>query len=294
MNYQHYIKFCKKFCLLFICLFAIVFGGIENLEAQVNRTPGQSGTVILEPAAFHIEDCSAYCLVTSIKQNYEFLLIRIQLMDPGLNPGVTLTDYLNAMSENEIGIFFFHSHGSPGGIGVEYYEYTLAGETARDYAWNYYVNTLNIPSAYLSRGSVQNVAYDIGITTAGIEYWQTHGAPLSEAIVHAKACYSSTLADKWGALTALGKVGENNEVSDILVWQRMNGNEGIEKRSVGEAAEGIEHLIVYGNEDVVLSPVVKNHAPWHEECIYEGLDGFIEFDCEMNVLINPYDIITVS
>jgi hypothetical protein len=132
------------------------------------------------------------------------------------------------MGAGDIGVFFISSHGTEegDGIAVEYYELTTAGQNARDAKYLYYINELGIPEEYIYTGQSES-GYSIGVTDVGIYQWQVS---VSEAIVHAQACYSSGLNDDWGALAALGY----NDVITLpagadTFFQRLNGQEGIEK-----------------------------------------------------------------
>ena len=141
----------KKTLIVIICLNILPFIVFQQLIAQTCRTPGYNRTVIFEPVGFAspgLNDHSVPCQLAS--QHHQYIIdTHIQSTNPGTNPTVTLTDFINEMQTGNIGILFWHSHANNGGFGIEFYENTVQGEAACNNSWNHYVNDLGISTNFI-------------------------------------------------------------------------------------------------------------------------------------------------
>jgi hypothetical protein len=196
--------------------------------AQVNRTPDSKSILVISPATFHQGRHFDWMVGRCVSQQYSIADSAIYSQDslPRLNPTVTCSTYIKAMTEGDWGVFIFQSHGSASGIAAEFYEDTDSGEIARDAAYQSYLDA-GIPESFIYKGHTDSAGFSIGITPAGIRHFQNQ---VSGTIVFALACHSAGLNDDWGALVALGY----NDVITLpagadTFFQRLNGQEGIEK-----------------------------------------------------------------
>jgi len=283
--------------------------------AQTCRTPGNNKTIIFNPIAFDNASHHGPCQTTS--QHHQYIItLYTENNNPGVNPTVTLTDFINEMQTSDIGIIYFESHGGDDNIGVEFFENTQNGLAEAGAKYNQYLSDPGIDPSYIDiYGS--SSGYCIGITDNGLAHWCTN---LSEAIVYTKACHSSGLNDNWNALVAIGYDEEepfHRYAGTDEFWQRMDGSKdrgpGNTRRSVSNAVDGITGWFIYPfhyrrwrltpyvntntnpfGTNVVLSPVVLSHQPESSGLVEEGQIGFVEFDCEMDTTIPENEIIEIT
>jgi hypothetical protein len=200
----------------------------SSISAQVCRTPGSKRVLVISPAAWVLQYGAAYCAGRCVEQHYILSENNLheQRNDPGTDPEVTLTDYINEMQTDDWGVFVIQSHGCDTGIAAEFYEDTQVGQDARDSAYQRYLDQ-GYPPQFMYCNHSTGTGYFIGITEAGIRNYQS---AVSGAIVFAHACHSADHNDDWGSLVALGY---NDTIQGTAgtrqFWGRMNGEEGIEK-----------------------------------------------------------------
>lgn len=137
----------------------------------------------------------------------------------------------------------------------------------------------------------------IAVRAAGLERLCTN---LHETLLYAFGCNSIRLDTLWNALTYVGfsDTIPSDFTGDSVFWQRMDGavdnyetpTAYVNRRKVSEAVKGIQapywfaHLEFSGYGNVVLSPAVVDHLPWHYSLI--GQNGFVEFDCELQISLD--------
>jgi hypothetical protein len=304
--FESIIKFDKRIVILLTIMIASLFLFPIKSSSQTYQTPGYKKTIVFAPAEWHLGQGSIPCDTVSKRNDYDVERYK-QGTNPELSPTITLLDYRSIMGAGDIGVFFISSHGTDegDGIAVEYYDTTEAGRAARDSIYFYYIDTLGIPEEeiYTGRNPSGN---SIGVTDSGIAQW--HGS-VDEAIVHAQGCHSAGLNDDWGALVAIGydnTIPSNFGGGVLTFWKRMCGlldrGEGNTSRSVGDAAEGIQgqysghtwHMVVTGEENVVMAPIIIDYQPEMNTLIGVNCQGYIEFDCGMNTNFPADEVITIS
>lgn len=276
----------RKFCLiLFLNLPLFIY-------AQTNQTPGGRKTVIFQPVLWNVLDHGNFCVTTSDNQDYDKEEYN-EVHEPSPSPvNCKLSDFLTEMDSTDIGIVRIETHSSPNGFDIEVYENSTAGQDARDLAYNNYLSDPNINASDIGWSNA-SYGFTIFITPTGISHFCSN---LGESIVYINGCYSASFNTSWNSVTA---IGYNDTISgyagEDIFFQRMDGSlDNGESRSISDAKSGIPNLIVDGNEDVVLSPIVIDHQPENYGLIEEGYSGFIEFDCSMDQSISADEVITSS
>jgi hypothetical protein len=283
--------------LLVIIPFIIVFFfGCFASIAQTCRTPGGTGLILFEPCAYYPGEVkSEYCQIAAEHQGYEMVEHYLQDYPPGLYPEVTLDDFAEAMGYTDLGIFFISSHSSHRGVSVEFYEDTEAGELAVWQAWYEYTTTGEYGVDEIWVSCAEEHGYYVYVRPAGLERLCIN---LGETLVYAFGCHSSSLDAYWHALVHVGYWNRPHWsfIGDRFFWDSMDGillnfqtKSGYSNhRKVSQAVKDIDGyyypygkywLEFYGEGNVVLSPAVVSHQPWHLEQI--GHNGYIEFDCEL-------------
>ena len=300
----------KKTLIVIISLYIFTFFVFQPLNAQTCRTPGYNRTVIFMPAAYHLNsgtpgDYSDPCQNAS--QHHQYIIdTYIENSNPGINPQITLTDFINEMQSSNIGIMYFDSHAGNDNISIEFFENTTNGLAEAQSRYSQYITDPDIDPSFIGIYS-SSTGYSIGVTDDGLDHWCTN---LNGAIVYAKACHSSGLNDNWHSLVALGYDETiSGYARNNIFFERVDGTRdrgpGNTRRSVEDATDGIityhpfwplgpARLEVFGNENVVLSPVVLSHQPESTGLVEEGQVGFVEFDCEMDQTVQANDVITIN
>jgi hypothetical protein len=300
-----------------ICLILAIWSC--SLHADSYRTPSGMRMVSYEPVAWHIGTASQFMVDVADSQGYDTVRY-IQTVYPGVQrPTVILSILLSEIQTGNIGVLRIETHGLnvPGGeILVEVYGWPA--EALRNQWYQWYLNNTPLTTDHIVfRDYPLDHMHTINLTWEGVRFISNNMYPdsLEGAIVYQSACHSARLIDDWNALSVLGYdnticgvAGEN------IFWQRMNGSRdrvysylwGLitartnKRRSVKHASSGITtyclgytaHLEYGGNGNVVLSPIVLDHRPWHERMI--GDDGWVEFDCEMNTSIAANQIVRLT
>jgi hypothetical protein len=212
---------------------------------------------------------------------------------------VTLQDFIDELSEPDIGTLFIHTHGRSTGLGIEYYSQTGEGRRARDSVYFYYTHREEDPidSAYIYRGE-SPAGPSISINDRGVRHYNDS---LYKSIVFVQSCNSAGLNDDWDALAALGYTGHTcGSWATTRFFRRIGGliDRGPDstnlRREVGDAAHGLYYacgidtawLVLRRNatnDYVVISPIVIDHYPKHLGTFVPGQDGYVLFDCEMDL-----------
>jgi hypothetical protein len=276
-------------CLLFVLQ---AYSSISQ-NNQLCHTPGGNRALVFNPYSWNIGNTSLPVWQTSTDQQYSYTEF-IEYSDPGTSPSITLNDFIDQMNETDIAILYFESHASEITIAVESYSKTPEGLAERDFAYETYLDE-GIDADFISCRESED-GYHISLTDVGLDNWCQR---LGQSIVYVNACHSSGLNDNWHSLVALGY---NAEISGFAgadnFFERLNGTRdrgpNNTSRSVNDARDGINHLVVEGNSSVVLSPVVIDHQPENYELVTEGQTGYVEFDCEMDMGTDPATIVTIS
>jgi len=225
---------------------------------------------------------------------------------------VGLTQFAESMSDTSLGVFYICTHADSlgSGMGVEYYAHTPEGRDCALDAWLWYLSHGYGPGMInvIDMRNPGDSAYVIVLTWVGLDSLCTN---LTQTLVYFFGCHSYLLAEHWHAMTY---VGFTNFVpadfrGDSLFWQRMDGAADnyesptgyVNQRRVSQALIGIfaqlpdsnySWLDFNGNGNVVVSPAVSGHAPWHYDLI--GQNGYVEFDCELRTDPDAEDVVMLT
>jgi hypothetical protein len=272
-------------------LFLVILCPQSDVLAQVNETPGTLQTYVFEPCAWELGDHSDPCQTTSADHNY-IVDLNVELNNPGTNPALTVQMFRDALESGNYGVFWVHSHANQNLIAIESYEKTTAGMAARDAAYQNYLNN-GYTANQISTGS--NGGYLICISGQGIQDWFND----SNTIVYAKGCHTAALNNRWGARDVLGY---DETISGLAgcdtFFQRLDGTRdrgaGNSRRPVNQADDGIAHLVHSGAGNTVVSPIVTEYVPLHQDIVEEGDSGYVEFDCEMDTNTAANEALTMT
>ena len=206
-----------------LVIIILLLQSFSILSAQTCRTPGHKRTVIFMPAAYHLNtfyagDYSGPCQTASQHQQYT-ITTYIQSAEPGLAPSITLTDFIEEMESDSIGILFMDSHAASGLFGIEFFVESDSGYAAAWAKYDEYIKD-GIDSSYIGVFSSSS-GHVICITDKGLEHWCTN---LDETLVFAKACHSSSLNGNWNSLVTLGYDDEvAGYAKNDVFFERMDG-----------------------------------------------------------------------
>lgn len=278
------------FSILSILLLIILYPQSDAL-AQVNETPGTLQTYVFEPYTWHVGDHSVACQTASAHHNY-IVDLNVELNNPGTNPTLTVQMFRDALESGNYGIFYVHSHAGGNGIAIESYDKTSAGMSARNVAYQNYLNN-GYTANQIYKAS--NGGYHISISGQGIQDWFND----SNTIVFAKGCHTATHNNRWGARDVLGY---DETISGLAgcdtFFQRLDGTRdrgaSNSRRPVNQADDGIAHLVHTGAGNIVVSPIVTEYAPLPRDIVEEGDSGYVEFDCEMDTNTAANEVLTIT
>ncbi len=263
--------------VIFVAVFAYsVFFKLTLAIGQPNYTVGTSGygnnkAYVFSPFKFEFDNAEEQFKAyvgsddgDSSGQNYDVAIFFNG--PPPLLPTCTVPKYDEILSNSlgEFALLLHCGHGWHGGLAIEPFDTGAPGSTAAMQRGYELVAQGYGGEIYL--GHTSSNIWSIGVYAAFIR----NRGQLQSGLAYLNTCESGHLVDDFYAAGARVAVGQRDSAfysseareRTQLCFRRMDGHEGIGKRTVDSALQSPPHymdsLMVSGNQNTTLSPVVTD------------------------------------
>ncbi|MBM3321706.1 MAG: hypothetical protein FJY73_13670 [Candidatus Eisenbacteria bacterium] len=257
--------------------------GVSAGAVAGNSVPGNTSAILFTPCEWQLGYDGEAFESTCNWQGYRVIPVRDEIENT--TPAVTPQEFRNYLQAG-YGVWFIDTHGSRTGFTIAAYESTDAGRDQRNGDFDYWISH-GFDGCIRKSAFPQGVGIEYDIVCAGIDYVDVNGE------VYNTACFGATYAHvAWfeAAVTEGYPDTSWTAVSDAeLFWRRKNGQYGKSYRLSGKARQGME-LKYFGDSTMVLSPTVAAVYPPSGSSV-GGIDGYMEFDCNMDRTVDPRRIV---
>jgi hypothetical protein len=266
---------------------ALVAAPGASLLGENNQTPTSKWGWEIKPYMFDIGDAPEM-KISAEHQGYD--VITYENGSANTCPSFRVSDVMGLYSSGA-GAGMISSHGSLRGHAIEVYPYTQAGEDSRDSAYTWYVNHGYAGKVY--KAYVQNEGWHISIEYNGaVDTWTN----LSSAIIDNECCHGGQFNGWNGARVWFGPPGDcpaNESMANVReLWEGLDGIRGKAKRVAGEAYLDAPNLVMGGNGNTTLAPVVGAYGPAENSDVDgDGVPGWAVFDTKMDISVNASGVV---
>ena len=296
---------------LFISFIIIAgLGSLSSVSMAANRTPGDDKGSDHTAYYFGPYDWSGFnklpayqmhvCSGGGKGQQYAASFYQ-EGVTPNTNSTVcTIATFYDIVHNNNASLatLLIDTHGASGVMSIESFAKTPAGRAARDVRYTAYINGngTGIPALTTSEigaGSTHD-SHCIMIYSAFI----TNRANIPDSLVYNSSCSGASVNGAWvgaGSRVSLGYSGTvYSSVARAGVktfFSRMDGQDGIAKRPVSKARQGVAQLAASGNEATTLAPAVLQVDAPCPISVGDKVTYTLDTECEQNL---PGDIVGQS
>lgn len=245
------------------------------------RDPLYQRGLLFLPYKFHIGYEADAFLETMYSQGYTVVSWKNETGGPEI-PDCGIDKFAWEIEHGFHGMILVDTHSNDTDGAFEAYR----DSTARGAAWNQHLSEGWSPYE-LTLGRSEG-GYDIGIVPSALDDRFSGG---HDEIVLISACDSwmwmeDAFSDARCTVGYRDDCSEHSQVDRFL--RRLNGEEGVDRRDVLSAIEGLGGGFDYrGNGGTVLAPTVIDISPLPGSVIDEATDGWVEFDTEMDTSLLP-------
>ena len=255
---------------------------IQNGAGATHRVPGDTTAVLFQPYEFAFGHTGDKFVEACLDQGYRVIYVRDQIANT--TPAVTPEEFRNYLKGGH-GEWFIDSHGWYG-FTIAAYESTTAGDSQRNIDYDYWVAN-GFDGCIYKTASHEGVGIGYEPICVGIDYKDVDGEVFNGACnggSYEHVAWLNSSVNEGYVDTAFTTSPDAD-----LFWKRKNGEYGKSWRLSGKARQGME-LKYYGDSTMVLSPTVVEIYPPTGSNV-EGVDGWVEFDCEMDTDVRASRVI---